>query len=107
MFIQNNVTISEDCANGQDIYYDVVYTTDSGTHITTCVVNGTECSNGTCHHELQNNTADSKCQPQVSQFSGEGVTVTVTARNIVGRSGPSSTVPISEFFEGSKGFHCT
>ena len=106
MFIQSNVTISEDCANGQDINYDVVYTTDSGALITTCVVSGTECSSGTCHHELQDTTADSRCQPPVSQFSGEGVTVSVTARNIVGRSDPSSPLPISEFSEGSKGFHC-
>ena len=107
MFIQSNVTIPEDCANGQDIYYEVIYTTDSGALITTCNVSGTECSNGRCYHELQNSTANSRCQPPVSQFSGESVTVFVTARNIVGRSGPSSPVPISEFSEGSKGFHCT
>ena len=107
MFIQSNVTNSEDCANGRDIYYDVIYTNDSGTLNTTCVVNGTECSNGTCHHQLQSNTADSRCQPTVSQFSGEGVTMSLTARNIVGRSGPPSPVLISEFSEGSKSFPCT
>ena len=107
MFIQNSVTISEDCAKGQDIYYELSYTADSGTLITTCVVNGTECSDGRCYHELQNSTTDSRCQPPVSQFSGEGVTVFVTARNVLGRSDPSSPVPISEFSEGSKGFHCT
>ena len=104
MFIQSNVTISEDCANGQDICYDIIYTTDSGTLITTCVVSGTECSNGTCRHKLQNSAIDSRCQPPVSQFSGEGVTVSVTARNIVGRSYSFSPVPISEFSEGSRGF---
>ena len=98
MFTQNNVTISEDCANGQDINYELSYTTGSGSLITTCVVSGTECSNGTCSHELQNNIADNRCQPPVSQFSGEGVTVSVTARNIVGRSNSSPPVTISEFF---------
>ena len=101
MFTQNNVTISEDCANGQDTNYELSYTTTSGTLITTCVVSGTECSNGTCHHELQNNTADSRCQPLVSQFSGDSVTVSVTARNIVGRSNSSLAVTIREFSEGS------
>ena len=92
------MTISEDCANGQDIRasYELSYTTDSGTPITTCVVDGTECNSGTCHHELQNNIADSRCQPPVSQFSGEGVTVLVTARNMVGRSNPAVS-SISEF----------
>ena len=107
MFIQSNVTISEDCTNGQDIYYEVIYTTDSGALITTCVVSGTECSSGTCYHELQNSAMDSICQPPVSQFGGESVNVSVTARNIVGRSNSSSPVPISEFSEDSKGFHCT
>ena len=95
------MTLSEDCANGRDIRasYELSYTTDCGTHITTCVVDGTECSNGTCHHELQNNTADSRCQPPVSQFSGERVTVSVTARNIVGRSNTAVSRNISEFFQ--------
>ena len=55
-------------------------------------MDGAECTNGICRHELQSNTADSRCQPSVSQFSGEGltvsVTVSVTARSIVGRSNP-------------------
>ena len=99
------MTISEDCANGQDIYYDVIYTADSGTLNTTCVVSGTECSSGTCYHELQNSAIDSICQPPVSRFGGESVNLSVTARNIVGRSNSSSPVPISEFSEDSKGFH--
>ena len=96
-FFQNPVTISEECPNGQDVVYELTYTTDSGINITTCVVDGTECTNGTCHHELQNNTADSRCQPPVSQFSGEDVTVSVTARNIVGRSNSAVQRSISEF----------
>ena len=40
-------------------------------------------SNGTRSHELQNNTADSRYQAPVSQFSGEDVTVSVTVTNIV------------------------
>ena len=91
------MTIFEDCANGR-VSYELSYATDSGTLNTTCVVNGTECSNGTCHHELQSSTADSRCQPPVSQFSGEAVTVSVTARNIVGRSNPAVSRSISEFF---------
>ena len=96
--IKDNVTISEDCANGQNIRanYELSYTTDSGTPVTTCIVDWTECSNGTCHHELRNNTADRRCQPPVSHFSGEGVTVSVTARNIVGRSSPAVSRSISE-----------
>ena len=99
LFIQNPVTVSENCANGRDIRasYQLLYATDSDTSITTCVVSGTECSNGTCHHELQNNTADSRCQPPVSQFSGEDVTVSVTAKNIVGGSNPAGSGIISEF----------
>ena len=93
------MTISEDCANGQDISYELSYTTDSGTLIATCVVSGTEYSNGMCGHVLQNNTPDSRCQPPVSQFSGEGVTVSVTARNIVGRGNSSTPVTISEFLK--------
>ena len=95
------MTLSEDCRNGQSIRarYKLSYTTDSGTLITTCVVDGMECSNGTCRHELQNNTADSRCQPPVSQFSGEGVTVSVTARNIAGRSNTAVSRNISEIFQ--------
>ena len=102
MFIQNDVTISENCADGQDTNYELSYT---GTLITTCVVSGTECSDGTCSHELHSNTADSRCQPPVFQFSGEGVTVSVTARNIVGRSNSSPPETISEFSEGYSNFH--
>ena len=85
------MTVSVDCTNGQDIRanYELVYTSSSATSITTCVVNGTDCSNGVCRHELQNNTADSRCQPPVPQFNSESVTVTVIARNIVGRSNPA------------------
>ena len=98
------MTISEDCANGQDFNYELSYTTDAGTLITTCVVSGRECSNGTCHHELQNNSTNNGCEPQVSQFN-EDVTVSVTARNIVGRSNSSSPATISEFSECSSNFH--
>ena len=57
--IQDALTVSEDCFNGQDIRasYELSYTTDCCTFIATCVVDGMECSNGTCHHELQDNTA--------------------------------------------------
>ena len=97
--IQDPVTVSEDCANGRDIRasYELSYTTDSGTLFTTCVVNGTECSSGLCHHELHNNNTDSRCWPQVTQFSGEGVTVSLTGRNIVGRSNSTLSRNISEF----------
>ena len=96
---QNLVTISENCANGQNIRasYEVTYVTDSGTPIATCVVNGTDCSNRTCGHVLQNSTTDSRCQPPISQFSGEDVTVSVTARNIVGESNISESRSLSEF----------
>ena len=96
---QDDVTVSEDCVNGRGIRasYELNYTTDSGSHITTCGVNATECNNGICHYELRSNTADSRCQPPVSQFSGEDVTVSVTARNIVGRSNSSVSRSISEF----------
>ena len=97
LFIQDPVTISESCTNGKDISYEISYTTDAGTLITACVVSGRECSNGTCCHELQNNTVDSRCQPPVSKFSGEGVTVSVTARNKVGRSNSAVSRSISEF----------
>ena len=76
---------------------DVISELYCGTPITTCVVNGRECSNGMCRHELQSNTADNRCQPPVSQFSGEGVTVSVTARNIVGRSNPAVSWNVSKF----------
>ena len=97
---QNNLTISEDCADGQDIRanYELSYKTDSGTINTTCDVKEIECCNSTCHHELQNNTLDNRCQPTVSKFSeGEGVTVSLTAKNIVGRSNPAVSRNISEF----------
>ena len=99
-FIQEPVTVSENCLNGRNIrpVYELSYNTYCGTPIATCVVDGTECSDGVCRHELQSNTADSRCQPPVSQFSGEGVTVSVTARNIVGRSSPAVSRNISEFF---------
>ena len=99
LFTQDPVSVSENCANGRGIRanYELSYTTDSGTLNTTCVMDGTECSNGTCHHELQNNTADSRCQPPVSHFSGEGVTISLTARNIVGRSNPAILRTIGEF----------
>ena len=93
------MTVSEDCTNGQNIKasYELTYTTDSGTFDTACVVNGTACSNGVCHHELQSNVAESRCQPPVSQFSSEGVTVSLTARDIVGISNPAVSRSISEF----------
>ena len=96
------MTVSVDCVNGQDIRanYEVVYTTDSGTLNTTCFVSETDCSNGTCHHDLQSSTKDSRCQPSVSQFIGESVTVSVTARNIVGRSNSAVSRSISEFVLG-------
>ena len=99
-FIQDTVTVSEDCTNGQDIKasYELSYTTDCGNPIATCVVDGgRECSNCTCRHELRSNVTDGRCQPPVSQFSGEGVTVSVTAINIVGRSNSSVSRSISEF----------
>ena len=98
-FIQDTVTVSEDCTNGQDIKanYELSYTTDCGNPIATCVVDGRECSNGTCRHELQSNVADRRCQPPVSQFSGHSVIVSVTARNIVGRSNSSVSRSLSEF----------
>ena len=93
------MNVATGCANGQDIRasYELSYTSNSGTSITTCVVNGTDCNNGVCRHELLNNTADIRCQPLVPQFSSESVTVTVTAGNIVGRSNPTVSRNISEF----------
>ena len=95
------MTLSEECANGQDMRdsYELLYTTVAGTPITTCVVNGTECSNGTCHHELQSNTVDSRCLPPVSQFSDEGLNVSVTTRSILGRSNPATSYRISKVSE--------
>ena len=88
---QDPVTVSADCANGQDIRasYELSYTSSSGTSITTCVVNGTDCSNCSCQ---QDNAADCRCQPPVPQFSGEGLNVTVTAENIVGSSSLSRNI---------------
>lgn len=93
------MTVSVDCAVGQHIRasYELSYTNSSGISITTCIVNGTDCSNGVCHHELHNNIADSRCQPPVPHFSSENVTVTITARNIVGRSNSFVSRSISEF----------
>jgi len=92
------VNVSVDCANGQEntANYSISYTSSSGTSITTCVVDGTDCSNGTCRHEVHNNITDSRCRPQVPQFNSENVTVTVTARNIMGISSVSRN--ISELF---------
>ena len=83
------------CANGQDIRasYELSYTSSSGA--STCVVNGTDCSNGVCRHVVQNNITDSRCQPPATQFNSESVTVTVTAGNIVGSSSVSTN--LSEF----------
>ena len=93
------MTVSEDCTNEHDIRasYELTYTTESGTFDTACVVNGTECSNGVCHHKLQTNVAASRCQPPVSQFSSEDVTVSLTARDVVGISHPAASRSISEF----------
>ena len=95
------MTVSADCANGQNIRgsYELSYASSSGVIITTCVVNGTDCSNGVCFHELRNNITDSRCQPPVPQFNSESVTVTVTvtARNIVGRSNPAVSRNIGGF----------
>jgi len=98
--IQSPVSVSADCANGQDIRasYEISYNNSSGTSITTCVVNWTDCGNCICHHELQDNTTDSRCQPPVYQFISESVTVTVTARNIVGRSNPAASRSIRKFY---------
>ena len=102
--VQDLVTVSADCVNGQDIRasYELSYTSSSGASITTCVVDGTDCSDGVCYHELQDNVTDSRCQPPVSQFSNESVTVTVTAGNLVGRSNPAVYRSIGEFVATSK-----
>ena len=100
-FIQDNVTISEDCINGKDIRasYELTYNTATGTLNTTCIMNGTECSNNKCHHQLKNNIADNRCQPPVSQFGSEAVTMSVAARNILGRSNFAKSKIISESFD--------
>ena len=87
------MTVSEDCTNGRNIRasYELFYT---NVNVTSCVVDTTNCNNGVCHYELQNTTADSSCQPL---FSGEGVTVSVTATNLVGSSNPAMPKSISEF----------
>ena len=100
--IQENVTISVNCPSGQNIRasYELSYTTDSGTLTITCVVDGAECSNGRCHHELHNQTADNRCQPPVSDFNNvHDLTVSVTTRSIVGRSNPTVSSSIGEFFK--------
>ena len=81
--------------------YELLYTTESGGLYTTCVVDGTECTNGKCHHRLKNNTADNRCQPPVSQFSSEVMTMSLVARNIVGRSNPAKSRNISKFLRMS------
>jgi len=86
------MNFSVNCANGQDMSYELSDISNSGTSISSCVVDGTDCNNGVCHHELQNNTADSRCQPPVPQFNSESVTVTVTARSAVGISSVSRNV---------------
>ena len=86
--------VSVDCENGQDMSYELFYNSSSGTSITTCVVNGTDCSDGVCRHEVQNNTADSRCQPPVPQFNGGSVILTMTTRNI----GYNVTRTISELY---------
>ena len=93
------MTASDDCTDEQGITssYELSYVAASGTLITSCVVDGTECSNGVCRNELQNNTFNSRCQPLMSEFSDENVTVSVTARNIVGKSNSAISRRISEF----------
>jgi len=82
---QDPVTISGGCANGHKIRsnYEIAYISSSGTFINTCLVNGTDCCNGVCRHQLQNNIADYRCQPPVPQFNGENVTIVLTT---IGRS---------------------
>ena len=100
-FIQDTVTISEDCINGKDIRasYELIYNSATGTLNTTCIMNDTECSNGKCHHQFKNNIADNRCQPPVSQFGSEAVTMSVAARNILGRSNFAKSKIISESSE--------
>ena len=88
--IQAPLTIAEDCANECSIRasYELSYT---NVNDASCVVDTTKCSNGVCHYELQNATADSSCQPLFS----EDVIVSVTARNIVGSSNPAVSRSIS------------
>ena len=94
------MTVSVDCVNGSNITasYELSYTSSSGTSITTCFLDGTDCSNGVCRHELQNDITDSRCDPPVPQFNSESVTVTVTvtAGDVVGRSNPSMPRNIGE-----------
>ena len=103
-FIQDPIIISEDCVNGRDMRgsYELLYTTQSGALHTTCVVDGTECSSGKCHHRLKNNTADNRCQPPVSQFGSEVMTMYLVARNIVGRSISAKSRIISKFLSMSQ-----
>ena len=100
-FVQDNVTISEDCINGKDIRasYELTYNTATGTLNTTCIMNGTECSNGKCHHQFKNNIVDNRCQPPVSQFGSEAVTMSIAAKNVLGRSNFAKSRIISESFE--------
>ena len=81
--------------------YELLYTTESGALHTTCVVDGTECSSGTCHHQLKNSTVDSRCQPPVSQFGSEVMTMSLVASNIVGRSISVKSRIISKFLRMS------
>ena len=88
-FIQDNLTVVENCTNGQDIRanYQLFYSTDSGIFNATCDVNGTECSNGWCNYNtIDSNNISNECPPSISQIGGENVTVSVTAINLVGRS---------------------
>lgn len=97
------MTSSDGCTDEQGITnsYELSYVAASGTLITSCVVGGTECSNGVCRNELQNNTFNSRCHPLMSHFTGENVTVSVAARNIVGKSNPAMSRRISEFLSFS------
>ena len=100
-FIQDTITISEDCINGKDIRasYELIYITATGTLNTTCIMDGTECSNGKCHHQLKNNIVDNRCRPPVSQFGSEAVTMSIAAKNVLGRSNFAKSRIISESFE--------
>ena len=99
-FTQDTITISEDCINGKDITasYELIYNTATGTLNTTCIMDSTECSNGKCHHQLKNNTADNRCQPLVSQFSrlSEAVSMSIATRNKLGRTNFAESRTISE-----------
>ena len=91
------MTVSQSCTSGQNTSYEIFYTTASGALNTTCVVDGTECSNGICRHELQSSIVDSRCQPPVTKFSDESVTVSLTARSLVGRSNSTLSNRFSKF----------